>query len=142
MCNKSLLHIILTIFSIIKHNDHNTTPTPTVIHPTNPFTSRLCIIFTRDSNISNNITSEKIQAKYETCWEKMSRVLCPQVNIAAATKTALEILRGNNSIAYDIQAPPKSCPTKITCVQTRQTVTNAQKDYSADNLFSILDCKL
>jgi hypothetical protein len=44
----------------------------------------------------------------------ISRVLCPLVNIAAAIKTAFEIFEGDNSIAYDIHVPPKSCPTKIT----------------------------
>jgi len=53
-------------------------------------------------------------------------VLCPLVSIAAAINTALEILRGNISIAYDIHAPPKSCPTKITFIRI-QKVRNIWK---------------
>jgi hypothetical protein len=52
----------------------------------------------------------------------ISRVLCPLVGIAAAINTAFEILSGNNSIAYDIHAPPKSCPTKITFKISRYKV--------------------
>ena len=47
----------------------------------------------------------------------ISRVLCPLVNIAAAIKTAFEILEGKLSIACDIHVPPKSCPTKITYIK-------------------------
>lgn len=56
-----------------------------------------------------------------------SKVLCPLVGIAAARKTALEILEGNNSIAYEMPDPPMSCPTKITCVQTEKKVRNKQR---------------
>lgn len=60
-------------------------------------------------------TTKKIQRQTETCLVNMSRVLWPFVNMAPETKIALAILDGNASIAYDMHAPPKSCPTKITC---------------------------
>lgn len=143
--NGSLLQNFLKMLRIIKN-------TPIPIHPNSPFFFRLYITFNRDSEISDNITSKNVhykysspdhnQEKWKTCWEKISRVLCPLVSIAAATKTALETLRGNNSIEYDIHAPPKSCPTKITCVRTRKKVRYARKEYSADSLFSKLDSKI
>lgn len=52
----------------------------------------------------------------QTCSEKISRALCPSVNIVAAMKIALETLDVNNSMAYDMHAPPKSWPTRITCM--------------------------
>jgi len=59
-------------------------------------------------------------------------VLCPLISIAAAINTALEILRGNISIAYDIHAPPKSCPTKITFIRiqkVRKYIKKKEKNF-------------
>jgi len=35
----------------------------------------------------------------------------------AETKTDLAILDGNASIACEMHTPPKSCPTKMTCIK-------------------------
>lgn len=53
-------------------------------------------------------TNSKRRRLRETCWENVSSVLCPFFNIAAARKMAFATFNGNNSIAYDIHAPPKS----------------------------------
>lgn len=58
--------------------------------------------------------------KFETFWENISRVLCPLVNIAAATNMAFETFEGYNSITYEIHAPPKSCPTNITWINFKK----------------------
>ena len=58
----------------------------------------------------------------------MSKVFCPLLNIAAAMNMAFEILKGNNSIAYAIHAPPKSCPTKITCMNRVRKFQNMRKE--------------
>lgn len=71
--------------------------------------------------------------KFETFWENISRVLCPLVNIAAATKTAFETLEGNNSIMYDIHAPPKSCPTNITCINFKNENKQVRYIIHAEN---------
>lgn len=62
----------------------------------------------------SNLFQDKLQGQIQTSCENISRVFWPLVGIAAQRKMALTTLEGNISIAYDTQAPPKSCPTKIT----------------------------
>lgn len=63
---------------------------------------------------------KQLKSDVQTFWDNISRVLCSLVNIVAAMKTALETLWGNNSIAYDMHVPPKSCPTKITWINQEE----------------------
>jgi hypothetical protein len=49
--------------------------------------------------------------------------------MAAAIKTAFEIFKGKDSIAYDIHAPPKSCPTKMTCINIKKQKDKASMIY-------------
>lgn len=59
------------------------------------------------------------EMRKERTWrENMSRVLCPLWSIAAAINTALATFDGKISMAKDMQAPPRSCPTKMTCRDT------------------------
>lgn len=58
----------------------------------NAFQNEKLLICISESQIQQQIIKD-------TCWENMSNVFCPLVNIAAAINMAFAILKGNNSIA-------------------------------------------